>query len=150
MRSPPEPLYSTVFDLAAAITNASEASDSKAEAEALEELRAYYRSRSDSSQADPFLTETLADYECDPFIRLELYRLSLSQAPSFPGEPLYTKRIGMAECLIEVGNPGEAKAQLQLARPEAEDAADEFQISYIAELLSRVAVQPSVGADRER
>ncbi|NJD07686.1 MAG: hypothetical protein FIA97_14485 [Methylococcaceae bacterium] len=124
-----------MLDIATAITSASEVGDTERQAHAMDQLRALYESHAAAGAVDPFLTEALADFEDDPTRRVELYRLSLLQSPAFSGEPLYTKRIGLAESLIELGDLADVPTLLSEARIEAAEVSDEFELEHIDALL---------------
>jgi hypothetical protein len=139
-RKVPEPLYSNVFDLALAITNASEKGDAEAQAVALNALRDLYEVRSARGEADPFVTETMADYVTDPNEAIELYRIAIAQCADFPDEPVYTKQIGLASVLADVGDRGAAQLLLTQGQELARASNDVEAIAEIEELLHRVAV----------
>ena len=119
----PKLLYDEVLELATLIAqpNASpvENVDQAAASRAFGRLLEIYRRQESSGVADPFLTETVADFteECGEAVRL--YELALSQASTFPGEPVATKHVGLARRLHEMGRKSEALEHLILARQAA-------------------------------
>jgi hypothetical protein len=140
MRSsiPPD-LYSRVFDLATAITSASEASDNGAYAAGVAELRALFEERARQGTPHPFLTEALADYTDDAKEAVELYQLAIQQCIAFDGEPTHTKHIGLAERLVELGEVGRAREHLAVRRDAARRVGDKEAIDHAA-LVARSLV----------
>ena len=134
MTNIPADIYGRVFDLATALTNASEASDKAEYAERLKELRELFEECSRLGKAHPFLTETLADYTEDLPRAIELYRLALAQSSEVSGEPTHTKHISLAERLIENGHVAAAREHLALGREAARHADDREWVDRAAEL----------------
>ncbi len=92
----------------------------------MQTLRSYYEAQEALGRSHPFLTEALADHTEDPREAVALYELALSQAVAFPDEPMHTKRISMAERLIELGNTEQALMHLREACVEATRKGDSF------------------------
>jgi hypothetical protein len=132
--SVPADLYRRVFDLATALTNASESSDQLEYADRLSELKALFEERARLGNSHPFLTETLADYTEDLPEAIELYRLALTQCSDAPGEPTHTKHLSLAERLIESGALEDARKHLAQGREAARRANDTEAIDYAAQL----------------
>jgi hypothetical protein len=135
----PEDLYGRVFELATAITNASEASDDVAYSAGVEELQALFEERARLGKSHPFLTETLADYTSDCEKAVELYRLAIEQSAAFAQEPTHTKHISLAERLAEAGDVDGAREHLALGREAARRADDREAIDHAA-LVARSLV----------
>jgi hypothetical protein len=142
MRTVPEPLYSRVLEIVLAATNASEAGDRPAARGAYRRLRSLFRSRIGSP--DPFLTEALADHTGGPKSAARLYRLAIEQSLAFPGEPIYTKQLGLATRLLESGHAGEAGFLLAAALGLATEAGDADALQEHA-LLSEALVEQASG-----
>ena len=138
MTNIPEDLYGRVFDLATAITSASEAEDFAEYEKSMGELRMLFEEQQSSGRPHPFLTETLADYTDEPRRAIELYRQALADSPAFPGEHTYTKHLSLAERLIESGLKDEAKEHLEIGRKEAWSAGDSDWIKSADELAQRL------------
>jgi hypothetical protein len=135
----PPDLYDRVFDLASAITSASEASDDAAYAAGVAELRALFDQHARQGSPHPFLTEALADYTEDAKEAIELYQLALQQCVTFEGEPTHTKHIGLAERLIQLGEVERAREHLTVGRDGARRAGDKEAIDHAA-LVARSLV----------
>src|SRR6186997_3012498 len=99
----PEPLYSEVFAVMSELAEAALRDDGPAQAVAFTKLQAIYDRETTAGNADPTLTEALADVTDDPHASASLYRLALTQSAAYPTEPLHTKRVGLARRLIELG-----------------------------------------------
>ena len=84
MSSIPPDIYERVYDLALAITNASEAGDDALRDSAYETLCAFHDEQESLGRSYPFLTETLADYTDDKVKAVQLYELRSSNLPRFP------------------------------------------------------------------
>ena len=117
------------------IKDAAWADDDAGQASGVAALRTIYGRESHAGRSDPFLTETLADFIDDPQEAAALYGLSLEQSLEHPGEPLHTKRIGLARALIELEEPARAMAALDAARFEANRNRDREALKEIAELI---------------
>ena len=126
MNSIPRDIYETVHRLSVAIVNASGAADDGLCASLVQTLRSYYEEQTALGRSHPFLTEALADHTEDPREAVALYELALSQAVAFSDEPMHTKRISVAERLIELGNTEQALMHLREARVEATRRGDTF------------------------
>jgi len=128
MTNIPRELYDHVFDIATAMTRASEEEDWVAYNASFGELRALFESEQSTGRVHPALTETFADYTDEPERAIELYRLALADSQAFPGEHTYTKHLSLAERLIDSGRVAEGREHLELGRKEAEEAGDAFWI----------------------
>jgi hypothetical protein len=136
---PPE-LHERVLELATAIAQPGvHCLDTAMADRALGELRALFDARMASSQPDPFLTETLADFVFDDEEAIRLYRLALQQVATFPGEPTHTKRIGLTQRLFAAGRTSDAREELERARREAFAAGDRDALKELDELPIQVA-----------
>lgn len=119
----PDALYSDVYALASEIvqplSDPLDRVDESVSRIAYFKLEALYKKREDANEPDPFLTETLADFTQDVAKAIRLYRLSIAQSVTFPGEILQTKHVGLVRRLLEVNDRVEARAHLVMARAEA-------------------------------
>lgn len=124
----PSELYCEVLELTTAIaqpnTLVETEVDLAAAEDALSKLGTLFERREATGARDPFLTETLADFTTDDLESIRLYRLSLQQCDACPGEPTHTKRQGLVERLIQIGEMSEANEELVKARREAFAAGD--------------------------
>lgn len=82
-------------------------------------LRAFYAQHETSGDADPSLTEALADFADDNVEAAKLYALALQQYAAYPDEPTLSKRIGMVRALIGSGQMSGISEQIEIARREA-------------------------------
>ena len=96
--------------------------------------------RERAGEADPFLTETLADFTDDALEAVRLYELSIRQSQSFPGEITYTKRVGLARRLQEMGRTNQALQQISMARRDAFAAKDTDVLKELEELAKGLRV----------
>jgi hypothetical protein len=142
-RTVPEPLYQKVLALVGDIAQAEvreEAAFAQAKAaESYNELFELYQRRESAGESDPFLTEALADMTDDSELALRLYQKAIDQCSDFPGEPVVSKRIGLARQLISLGRKAEAQKQIEAAR---RDAFSEHDIEAIRELDSLLSKEP--------
>ena len=137
MRHVRKKLYDDVFELVSKIVRASEAGDTVVESAELSRLRTLYVRYEALGIPDPFLTEAMADYTDDPSEAVRLYRLALAQSAQHSDEPTHTKRICMAERLVELGDLEAARTELLLGRAEAERVNDNAYIKMADDLLPR-------------
>ena len=63
------------------------------------------------------------------------YELALEQARRFPGEPLHTKMISLAERLVELGQFERAEAYLRDGRAEAVRCEESYWVENADKLL---------------
>jgi hypothetical protein len=119
MRDVPPDIYERVRELALGMVNATGVGDETLRASLYEQLLAYYEQQARQGRSDPFLTEIVADETMEPATAIRYYELSLEQARQFPGEPLHTKMISLAQELMEVGQVERAEAYLVDGRAEA-------------------------------
>ena len=133
----PEPLYSEVFAVMSELAEAALRDDGPAQASAFAKLQAIYDRESAAGNADPMLTEALADVTDDPKKSALLYRLALVQSAAYPSEPLHTKRIGLARRLIDLGEIEEARTELNAALVEARALGDEDVLEMIRSIEDR-------------
>jgi len=141
MSNVPPDIRDRVYDLALAITNASEAGDDVLRDSLTQTLRAFYEEQVTLGRSHPFLTETLADYTSinDPTEAVGLYQLAIEQERAFPDEPMHTKMICLAEHLIELGRLELAEAYLRDERAEAVRLNDEFWVEEADRLFRELA-----------
>jgi hypothetical protein len=122
-RTIPPDLYNEVLalttDIAQPRVGASNHVDEPKASDAMTRLRALFTERERSGVADPFLTETLADFTDDKVEAIRLYQLSLQQCLAFPGEGTVSKRIGLTRALIQTGRMSDASTHIETARREA-------------------------------
>lgn len=135
MGSIPPDLYERVRELALVITNASEAGDDVMYDSLCQSLRSFYDEQASLGRSHPFLTETMADYTEDASEAARLYELALKQAGAYRDEPTHTKKISLAEQLIELGRTEQAEAYLRDGRAEAVHRGDKFWIREADRLL---------------
>ena len=128
MNKIPRDIYEHVHELALSIANASEASDEALYESQRQALRSYFDEQSAAGRAHPFLTEAAADHTPEAVEAVRLYELALRQAQTFPDEPTHTKKISLAERLIELGLREQAEACLRDGRAEAVRCGDNFWI----------------------
>jgi hypothetical protein len=138
MDSIPSDIYERVYELALAITNASEAGDDALCDSLCQTLRAFYDEQASVERSHPFLTEAMADYTADAPEAVRLYQLALEQACAFPDEPTHTKMISLAEQLIELGRREQAEAYLRDGRAEAVRRKDTFWVEDADRLLQEL------------
>ena len=131
----PPDIYERVRELAIAIVNASEAGDTALHESHCQALFAYYKQQEQLGRSHPFLTEAVADFTSDPVAAVRFYDLSLKQARAYPGEPLHTKMIALAERLLELGRTEQAGAYLRDGRAEAVRCGDNGWVKEADELL---------------
>jgi hypothetical protein len=142
MREVTKKLWGEVLEVVTAITwrpDWSEPDARIAEAQ-VAQLRRIYERQEALGQPEPFLTEALADYADDAAEAVALYRRALEQSSDYPDEPTHTKRICMAQQLIELGDLAEARSELVLGRAEAERLNDDDYVALADELLAKVPV----------
>ena len=142
MREIPKELWAEVLAAVTAITWGPDGNepDAAASEAGIVQLRAIYDRQERLGQAEPFLTEAMADYTDDAAEAIDLYRRALAQSKGHPDEPTHTKRICMASLLIELGNHGEARSELVLGRAEAQKLDDGPYVTMADELLAKLAV----------
>jgi len=142
MREVPKDLWNEVLEVVTAITWGPDGKepDAKVSEAGLAQLRAIYVRQESQGQPEPFLTEALADFTDDAGEAVALYRRSLAQSKGYSDEPTHTKRISLAERLVELGNLSEARSELVLARAEAERLDDPSYVAMADELLAKMAV----------
>ncbi len=134
-RTIPPALYDEVFVLVAAIAQpAAKLVDEARAADAYSKLVALFKSREQSGNSDPFLTEALADVTEDNSEAIRLYELALKQCAAFPDEGMVSKRTGLARALIEAGRAVEAGVQIEVARGEAFLERDSDALKQLKEL----------------
>ena len=85
-------------------------------AESYNQLFELYQRRESAGEPDPFLTEALADMTDNSELAVRLYQTAIDQSSNFPGEPVVSKRIGLARQLISLGRQKEAQTQMEAAR----------------------------------
>jgi hypothetical protein len=140
----PEPLYSDVLALVAAIAQpdvrSPDSFDQTLAVDAYRRLNELHRHRETMGEPDPFLTEALADMTDDSTEAIRLYLHALEQCLRFPGEPVVTKRIGLARRLLSEGREPEALRQIDVARREAFSERDIESIKEIDGLLDAEAI----------
>lgn len=139
MNNIPPDIYERVFELAAAIINASYADDDVLLNSLCQTLRTYYDEHVSSGHSHPFLTEAMADYTNDATEAVRLYELSLEQAKAFSNEPTHTKMISLADRLTELGCTEQAETYLHDGRLEAVRCEDTFWIEEADRLLQQLA-----------
>jgi hypothetical protein len=144
----PEPLYSEVFAVMSELADAALRDDDEAQGRAFAMLQAIYDREAAVGNAEPMLTEALADVTDDPEKSASLYRLAMEQSAAFPGEPLHTKRIGLARQLIELRRLDEAETQLNAALTEAKALGDEDVLEMIKTV--RGGDRPNKSLERTR
>lgn len=127
-------LYDEVFAVMTRIKDAALADNEAGQQAGCSQLRAIYERELAAGRVDPFLTEALADVVDDPKESVALYRLSLEQAASVSGEPLHSKRLGLARQLQALGELSAAQAELDAARFDANKFRDLEALAEIAEL----------------
>lgn len=140
-RRVPAELYCAVLKLTSAIAQPDAADDTDVDSAAAEaaqkKLVDLFEEREAAGAGAPFLTETLADFTADDLESIRLYRLSLHQCEACPGEPTHTKRQGLVERLIRVGEMSKAQEELAQARREAFAAGDTEAIRELNALSPR-------------
>jgi hypothetical protein len=141
-------LYSEVFAVMTRIKDAALADDELAQEVGCAQLRAIYDREVAAGRAEPFLTEALADVADDPNEAVTLYRLALEPAAAVPGEPLHSKRLGLARQLQELGDFSAARAELEAARFDANKFRDGEALAEIAELSREL--RPDILLERSR
>lgn len=119
MSTIPEDMQERVHELALVIVNAMEANDEALGVSCRQALRDYFDAQAALGRFHPFLTESVADYTEDAKEAARLYALAIEQSRGFPDEPLHTKRICLAERLLELGRTEQAEAFLRDGRTEA-------------------------------
>jgi hypothetical protein len=140
MRKVPTPLWKEVLDVVNNIKRCLDEGDSKMEAAYIAMLQAIYARQQVLGAPDPALTEAVADYTDDAAEAVALYRLALAQSSKHPDEPTYTKRIDMAERLIEIGDLQSARTEVMKGRAEAERLRDTLYVDFADRLLAKLAV----------
>ena len=105
--------------------------DDPGQAGAFAKLQAIYDREIAAGNTDPMLTEAMADVTDDPSKSALLYRLAMAQSVAYPGEPLHTKRVGLARRLIDLGELDEARAELNAALVEAKALGDDDVLEMI-------------------
>jgi len=133
----PPDIYDRVRELALGMVNATGADDDALHESLYQQLLAYYEEQTKLGRSEPFLTEAVADYTPDGAAAVRYYELSLEQARRFPGEPLHTKMISLAERLIELGQFERAEAYLRDGRAEAAQWEDPYWVENADELLPK-------------
>jgi hypothetical protein len=151
MREVPKELWSEVLEVVTAITWGPDGNepDSKVSEAGLAQLRIIYARQESLGEPAPFLTEAIADYTDDPSEAASLYRRALMESVGYPDEPTHTKRICLAQRLIELGDLSGARSELVLGRVEAERLNDSDYVVMADELFAKVTVKPAA-PDRER
>lgn len=135
MRRVPEPLYSLTLDISTQIVGAVEEENPVAVQESIKRLKDIYEEQCQTGNPDPFVIETFADFTDAPKEAEYLYRFAIEQCKKFPGEPIHTKQIGLAACLLMGGNEEQAKQLLESAMLNAWGAKDKDAITEIREML---------------
>jgi hypothetical protein len=143
-----EELYTEVSVVMSRIKDAAIADDEAAQDAGCSQLRSIYDREVAAGRADPFLTEALADVVDDPKEAVALYRLALAQAVAAPGEPVHSKRVGLARQLKELGECAAAQAELDAARFDANKFRDAEALAEIAELSREL--RPNTALERSR
>lgn len=133
-------LWDEVFRLLTDITDSSEKGQTQLMEAGIAALRAIHAREDVLGQPEPFLTEALADYVDDPSEAAALYRRALIESSPYPDEPTHTKRICLAERLIELGDLSTARTELIQGRAEAERLKDLDYVGFADELLAKLAV----------
>jgi len=133
----PPDSYDRVRELALGMVNATGAGDDALNESLYQQLLGYYEEQTRLGRSEPFLTEAVADYSADGAGAVRYYELSLEQARRFPGEPLHTKMISLAERLIELGQFERAEAYLRDGRAEAVQCDDQDWVANADELLQQ-------------
>lgn len=146
----PEPLYSEVFAVMSELADAALRDDDEAQGRAFAMLQTIYDREAAVGNAEPMLTEALADVTDDPEKSASLYRLAMEQSAAFPGEPLHTKRIGLARQLIELRRLDEAETQLNAALTEAKALGDDDVLEMIKTVRGGDRPNKSLERTRER
>ena len=139
MRKIPELLYKQVLGLTTEIVEALESESSQLQENAFEQLLALYNFHSETNTPDPFLTEALADFTDDPSKSISLYRLAILQSAHFQDEPIYTKQIGLAKCLLDISEIDEVKQLLSEAIRFAREFDDEDAACEAEDLLTNLS-----------
>src|SRR5258706_11611697 len=143
-RKVPPALYDEVFALATAIAQPDarplNVVDEVSASDAYAKLLALFKSRENSGEPDPFLTETLADFTDDNAESIRLYRLALDQCAAFPGEATLSKRVGLVRELIKADRKFQAREQIDIARRESFSARDTASLEELNEFAAQCAV----------
>jgi hypothetical protein len=134
-----EVLWNEVLHVVTDIVWGPDHDDAQATSVKVARLRAVYARQESLGQPDPFLTEAFADYTEDAAEAVDLYRLALAQSGVDSQEPTHTKRICMAERLIQLGDIASASAELMLGRAEAVRLQDHDYVVLADDLLSSVS-----------
>ena len=137
MSDVPPDIYDRVRELVLGMVNATGAGDDALNDSLHQQLLAYYEEQTRLGRVEPMLTEAVADHTADRVVAVRYYELSLEQARRFPGEPLHTKMISLAERLIEGGEFERADAYLRDCRAEAVRCEDQFAAANADELLQQ-------------
>jgi hypothetical protein len=142
-RQVPEPLYQQVLALVSDIAQPEVREEEhfvQARAEdSYKQLLELYQRRESAGKPDPFLTEALADMTDNRELAVHLYQAAIDQCRKFPGEPVVSKRIGLARQLISMGRKTEAQTQIEVAR---RDAFSEHDIEAIKEIEGLLVKEP--------
>jgi len=117
------------------MVNATGAGDDALNASLYQQPLVYYAEQTRIGRADPFLTEAVADETTDPLAAIGYYELAIEQARRFPGEPMHTKMISLAERLLDLGQIERAEAYLRDGRAEAVRCDDQYWIANADELM---------------
>jgi hypothetical protein len=137
MRHIPPDIYDRVRELALGMVNATGAGDDVLNQSLYHQLVAYCEEQMKIGRSEPFLTEAVADHTPDRAAAVRYYELSLEEARRFPGEPLHTKMISLAERLIALGKFERAEAYLRDGRAEAVQWEDLYWLENADELLRK-------------
>lgn len=129
--------WSRVNGMAREIVNASLMDDDALSASKKEHLRELLAELRDRYGEHPILLETEADFEDDPQLQAKRYFTAIALAES-NFLPTYTKRISLAELLIdELQDPAGAAQQLAACEQEVLEQGDEYERQQWRELLCR-------------
>jgi hypothetical protein len=121
----PRDIYDRVFDLATALTEARERTDTRRGWALYSELKGYCEAQERAGVAHPFLWETLADYTDDDTVATALYMKALKQAQA-PARAAYRASIqfALAERHKTLGNSDLAYKYALAANEEAKGLDD--------------------------